>query len=103
MVIVLVDLSQAGADVQKWVEVLRQNPKDDRVGLAGAALCVLVAGRESPGVCEGFFVGKRDVAAEGPFSLGPFSVFLFLISVFSHKSPLIISCAKRTSKHGAEL
>ena len=32
---------------------------DDRVGLAVAVLCVLVAVREGPDVCEGFLVGER--------------------------------------------
>ena len=32
---------------------------DDRVGLAVAVLCVLVAGREGLDVCEGFLVGER--------------------------------------------
>ena len=32
---------------------------DDRVELAVAVLCVLVAGREGLGDCEGFLVGER--------------------------------------------
>ena len=37
---------------------------DDRVGLAVAVLCVLVAGKEGLDVCEGFLVGERAGAAE---------------------------------------
>ena len=37
---------------------------DDCVGLAVAVLCVLVAGREGLGVCEGFLVGERAGTAE---------------------------------------
>ena len=48
MVVVLVDLRLAGVD--------------DRVGLLGAVLCVLVAGREGLDICEGFLVGEGAVA-----------------------------------------
>ena len=44
VVVVLVDLRLAGVD--------------DRVGLVGAVLCVLVAGREGLDICEGFLVGE---------------------------------------------
>ena len=47
VVVVLVDLHLAGVD--------------DRVGLVGAVLCVLVAGREGLDVCEGFLVGEGAV------------------------------------------
>ena len=50
VVVVLVDLRLAGVD--------------DRVGLVGAVLCVLVAGREGLDVCEGFLVGERAGTAE---------------------------------------
>ena len=48
VVVVLVDLRLAGVD--------------DRVGLVGAVLCVLVAGREGLDICEGFLVGEGAVA-----------------------------------------
>ena len=50
MVVVLVDLHLAGVD--------------DRVGLVGAVLCVLVAGREGLDVCEGFLIGERANTSE---------------------------------------
>ena len=50
VVVVLVDLRLAGVD--------------DRVGLVGAVLCVLVAGREGLDVCEGFLVGEGADTAE---------------------------------------
>jgi len=37
---------------------------DDRVGLVGAVLRVLVAGREGLDVCEGFLVGEGAGIAE---------------------------------------
>ena len=37
---------------------------DDRVGLAVAVLCVLVAGREDLDICEGLLVGKRAETVE---------------------------------------
>ena len=50
MVVILVDLPLTAVD--------------ERAGLAVTMLCVLVAGREGLGVCEGFLVGKRAGTAE---------------------------------------